>query len=803
MQVKLGMSYLKRYRSDYSRFTRNIVTLLFVTLVLFVFVPSSTAAPNPPSIEWRKTYEGLQANSIIQTSDGGYAIAGAALSLGETTLVKTDSSGNVQWQKALGDAVSLAQTSDSGYVLFCENGDVVKTDPEGNVLSSFSLRANGGVRQGIITNDGTYIVVGNSIREGQENYVWLHKVDAQGNIIWDMNFTGGFHVSAVVNTVDRGCALAGNWKNNFWLARLDSNGNQQWSQNYVYGNPLDAHLVYSMAKTKDGGFILAGTGMWQSSNGMIPWLIKINAQGYEQWNLPYGQYPSDSFSTVVQTADQGYLVARPRTALIMRADSSGSELGQEQLGTSAIRSPSGYPASCLILSKDGGYVIAGSTSGSAFIIKFSSEADFQAPVVRISNPQSKTYDTSDVPLTFTVNDQTSLFSYTLDGQQAVAITGNITLTGLAVGAHNLTVYARDSEGLVETSETISFTVGARFPSEIVFVGLAIAVVASVCFLLYVKRRSLSDYRKSGIKSLMKKQNLAAITQNKMVWTLIIISLCFVLVFVQFFFPYVFYSSSSIRSNGSFEVGVSYVYERDNVEQIYSEVSHIKDLGFKVIRVNLVCDSNIPSSYLNTLSDVFFSAIRQLGMKVALIINDHSSPSEINYYLYRWGKDIAYIQILNEPDVASSWNMGALFTDDEAGSKFEEIYSIVEQHHLPAQRYTNFSPAFIARTNLPIQFSEKLDFIGFDVFMDSFLTLSPNMIQFLQKITNKDLVIAEFGMSTNNDATQSDYIIKGLNLFRNMGLKGCWLVYWNSADNDYGIRGRLTEQKVGEWIAQNA
>ena len=207
--------------------------------------------------------------------------------------------------------------------------------------------------------------------------------------------------------------------------------------------------------------------------------------------------------------------------------------------------------------------------------------------------------------------------------------------------------------------------------------------------------------------------------------------------------------------------------------------------------------------MNTLSDVFFSAIRQLGMKVALIINGHSSPSDINYYLDRWGKDLAYVQILNEPDVASSWEIGALFTDDEAGSKFEEIYAIVEQHQLLAQRYTNFSPAFIVRTNLPIQFSEKLDFVGFDVFMDSFLTTSPNMIHLLQKITNKDVVISEFGMSTSNDATQSDYIIKGLNLFRNMGLKGCWIVYWNDADNNYGIRGRLAEQKVGEWIAQNS
>ena len=189
------------------------------------------------------------------------------------------------------------------------------------------------------------------------------KSDSQGNILWDMNFTGGFQVSAVVNTVDRGCALAGNWKNNFWLARLDSNGNQQWSQNYVYGNPLDAHFVYSIAKTKDGGFILAGTGMWQSSGGMIPWLIKINSLGYEQWNLPYGQYPGDSFSAIAQTADQGYLVVQPSNCI----DYEGRFLRQRTLARAtrhfgnsiAVRLPLFMPN----FHKDGGYVIAGSTSG--------------------------------------------------------------------------------------------------------------------------------------------------------------------------------------------------------------------------------------------------------------------------------------------------------------------------------------------------------------------------------------------------------------------------------------------------------
>jgi len=790
---------LKRYRPSYSKLARNTFVIVLVVLVLFS-IPPSSATPDPPSIKWRKTYDGFQALSVIQTSDGGFAIAGVALSHGGATLIKTDSSGNVQWQKALGNAVSLAQTRDCGLVVFCENGDVIKIDSQGNVTSTFSVGRNG-MRQGIITDEGNYIVVGNSIWGNQETYVWLRKFNDQGTILWDMNYTGGFQVSAVVNTVDRGCALAGNWKNNFWLARIDSNGNQQWSQNYVYGNPLDSHYVYSIARTDDGGFILSGTGVWQSSGGMIPWLIKINPQGYEQWNLPYGQYPDDSFSAIMQNANNGYFIVKPASASIMQADSSGSELLQEQLGISAITSPLGYPGSSLIPTGDGGYAVAGSTSGGAFLIKFAPQATPKPPTVKICSPQSKTYGTSDIPLTFTVNEQNAILSYILDGQQAVTITGNTTLPKLNAGSHNITVFANDSTGLGGASETISFTVVGHFPIEIVFVGVAVATVAIIGFLFYFKKLSRSDFKKKNLKGIVKKQKLSAITQNKMVWTLIIIGLCFLLIFVQFFYPYVFYSSTK-RSNGSFEVGVSYVYERDSVDQIYNEVSHIKDLGIKVIRVNLVCDSSNPSSYLNTLSDVFFSAVSQLGIKVALIISDRASTNDINYYLDRWGSDLAYVQILNEPDVASSWEMGALFTDDEAGSKFEDIYTIIAQHQLSAQLYTNFSPAFIARTNLPIKFSEKLNFVGFDVFMDSFLTLSPNMIQLLQKITHKDVVISEFGMSTSNDVTQSDYIIKGLNLFKNMGLKGCWIVYWNGADNDYGIRGRLAEQKIGEWIAQN-
>jgi hypothetical protein len=779
---------------------RIIIAVALIASVSIVSVHSTKVAPEASSVEWSRTYNDLQALSVIQTSDGGYAIVGAPLVSEAATFIKTDSSGNLQWQKKQGNPVSVVQTEDSEYALFYNNY-VTMTNAEGDFQSSFSIELSG-VRKGILTSDGNYVLVGNTRGDDGENFAWLYKVDRQGSILWNKKFTGGFTVYDVTETYDRGCALAGNWQNDFWLAKIDSNSNLQWSQTYSFGRPLDTHIVYSMAKTKDGGFVLAGAGEWQAGGGLVPWLIKINSQGHEQWNIPYGHIPHNSFNAVVQTNDEGYVVALGESAALVRTDSSGSELWKITIDNGG-ESSLNYSLPCLIRTTDGGYVIAGTTLGTtSFVTKISPEPDIQPPVVTVSSPKSKTYETGDISLMFTVNEPASWIGYSLNGQAEVTITGNTTLSGLSIGAHNLTVSAEDLTGQLGSSETIQFAIVARFPTELVIALLAVAAVVSVVFLVYFKRHSISANKKRGLTSFFTKKSLIAFANNRMVWTLTIISISILMVFVQIFFPYFYYSSSSRSSSLSFEVGISYVYEQDNIGQIYDEVSHIKDLGFSVIRVNMVCDSMDPSHYSNTLTDVFFSTIRQFNMKVAFIINNHDRLDDINYYLGKWGRDLTYVQVLNEPDIASSWDVGALFSDDEAGSKFEEICAIVEQHQLSAQLYTNFGLGFLVRTNLPVQFSEKLDFVGFDVFMESFLTLSPRMIQLLQKMTNKEIVIAEFGMSTSDDIAQCDFIIKGLNLFKSMGLRGCWLVYWNSVENNYGIRGRLAETTVGEWIAQN-
>jgi hypothetical protein len=274
-------------------------------------------------------------------------------------------------------------------------------------------------------------------------------------------------------------------------------------------------------------------------------------------------------------------------------------------------------------------------------------------------------------------------------------------------------------------------------------------------------------------------------------------------FVQLFYPYQYYASASRNANSNFQVGIHYVFELDDIDTIASEVNRIHNLGFKVIRITLECNPNDYNDLQNRKNDVFFSATDSCGIAVALVVPNLDTPDKIDYYLTRWGSHLAYVQVMNEPELSSTWSVGALFTDDEITSKFDIFYNTVQSHSLSAKLYTNFGIGYLIRSNVPIELSKKLDFVGLDIFMDSFLVLSPLVVQNLQKITDKDVVITEFGMSTTDSASQTNYIIKGLNLFKSMGLSGCWLVYWNNAYDSYGIRDKSTEQAVGEWIAQNA
>ncbi|MEO8148173.1 MAG: T9SS type A sorting domain-containing protein [Bacteroidia bacterium] len=293
------------------------------------------------TIEWQKSLGGTnddRANSIIQTFDSGYIVAGFSNSndgdvIGnhgdyDYWVVKLNSSGSIQWQKSLGgtdddEASSIIQISDSGYVVagytFSNDSDVmfnhggfdcwiVKLDTLGTIQWQQSLGGTGsdgaysiaetfdsGFIVGGISNSNDSNVTGN---HGLRDY-WVVKLNAFGNLDWQKCFggTGYDKANSIIQTSDSGYIVVGSSKSNdgdvtgnhgnedYWVVKTDASGTIQWQQSL---GGTDGEFAFSVIQTYDNDYLVAGSA--HSNNGDVIgnhgnddfWLVKLGvATGIE------------------------------------------------------------------------------------------------------------------------------------------------------------------------------------------------------------------------------------------------------------------------------------------------------------------------------------------------------------------------------------------------------------------------------------------------------------------------------------------------------------------------------------------
>jgi hypothetical protein len=159
-------------------------------------------------VQWTQTYGGTSWElglSVVETSDGGYVIAGSTYSYGagsdDVWLIKTDSDGNTHWNQTYGGAGTdygycVTQTSDGGYAIagYTESFDVgggdfwlIKTDSAGNAQWN---RTYGGISNDFGTSvteisDGSYAITGYSGSYGPGgNDFLLVKTDVEFGLAW-------------------------------------------------------------------------------------------------------------------------------------------------------------------------------------------------------------------------------------------------------------------------------------------------------------------------------------------------------------------------------------------------------------------------------------------------------------------------------------------------------------------------------------------------------------------------------------------------------------------------------------------
>lgn len=112
------------------------------------------------------------------------------------------------------------------------------------------------------------------------------------------------------------------------------------------------------------------------------------------------------------------------------------------------------------------------------------------PKISVVSPENKTYNSGNVFLAFTWNKPVDWVGYSLDGEENVTVMGNVTLTDISNGWHNITIYAKDEFGNIGRSETVTFSItSVPFPTAPVAVASAASVaLAGLGVLVYFRKR---------------------------------------------------------------------------------------------------------------------------------------------------------------------------------------------------------------------------------------------------------------------------------------------------------------------------
>jgi len=329
-----------------------------------------------PDTLWTRTYGGAGydcANSIQQTSDGGYIIAGYTESFGagekDVWLLRLDSLGYTLWTKTYGGtydeiATSIQHTTDGGHIVVGSRDApdsvwLLKADEDGDTLWTklFSRSRGLWATDCIQTSDGGYLITG-----GGWAVIYAMKTDSLGELLWYNNY--GWGVSpcgkALQETPDSNYIIAGilgvgasGSGNGFALMKVDPQGTMLWSQAYCDPPVLSQGECNDLLVTDDG--CLTGCGGLGEGDYDIC-LIRTDANGDTLWTKFFCEGIAYSLDG---TFDGGYMMVGETSGdgVCIRTDSFG-----DTLWTAVHGGPEHDVLHSVLQTSDGGYIMVGETS---------------------------------------------------------------------------------------------------------------------------------------------------------------------------------------------------------------------------------------------------------------------------------------------------------------------------------------------------------------------------------------------------------------------------------------------------------
>ena len=257
------------------------------------------------NIQWQKKYTDNSTSgrihTVIQTSDGGYAFIGDqpfSPGVSDWMVVKTDPSGNIQWQKRFGtgnsdDGIGMVEDNHGGVGLVVTGVNYSPTNYDGNIVK-FDL-ANGNLlwtktydmdsrtqRFNRITklSDGFLIAAVNHDGFFSANAVHvLVKTDFNGNIVLAKEIQAPGCLDGTVTPLNDGGYLFAqsesltNTNTDVHLIRTDASGNVVWAKKYPRAGSQRMHKLVT------DGYYVVGIGISNAGSFNEAFLMKTHISG--------------------------------------------------------------------------------------------------------------------------------------------------------------------------------------------------------------------------------------------------------------------------------------------------------------------------------------------------------------------------------------------------------------------------------------------------------------------------------------------------------------------------------------------
>jgi uncharacterized repeat protein (TIGR01451 family) len=208
-----------------------------------------------------------------------------------------------------------------------------------DILFCMSLTKDGGcILGGHSTSPSSIDKLSDSL--GLLDY-WIIKLDTNFNIQWEKTFGGGYNdmIGTVEQTFDGGYIVGGystsdstfqkkensrGW-GDYWILKLSSNGAIEWEK--TIGGSGDDYLS-SIIQTADSGYIMVGQSISDSSMDKSSksfgsndnWVVRLDKKGQKLWDKTIGGSSTEQFPHMIQTLDKNFIIG-----CLSASDSSGSK----------------------------------------------------------------------------------------------------------------------------------------------------------------------------------------------------------------------------------------------------------------------------------------------------------------------------------------------------------------------------------------------------------------------------------------------------------------------------------------------